>query len=52
MNTIKQKTNLKKIYDNITERAKICGEKSVKNLQNFTTAWKREMHWVELLKRC
>ena len=30
----------------------VLGINTVKNLQNFSTAWKMEMHCVELLKRC
>ena len=32
--------------------ANVLGINTVKNLQNFSTAWKRKMHCMELSKLC
>ena len=56
MNTVKQKTNQKKYMITLQKvrkfAANVLGINTVKNLKNFSTAWKREMYCVELLKCC
>ena len=52
--TRKQRTNLKKYMITLLKAlnfpASILGINTVKNLQNFSTAWKRKIHRVKLLK--
>ena len=56
MNTINYKSVLEKINDIIADGVKFAASfldiNTVKNLQNFSIAWKREMQCVELLKHC
>ena len=54
MNKIKQRTNLNKCRITLQKVQKFetnaLGINTVKNLKTISTAWKREMHCVGLLK--
>ena len=56
MNMVKQVANLKNCMITLEKvqkfAANILSINAVKNLQNFSTIWKRETIFVKLLKRC